>query len=486
LPKATLTVSATTRSASRTGERARGGDDTRGPFVRSLLASPALAALLATSAASAQLTSSQVPAQLTSSQVPAQLTSSQVPAAQLTSSLLPPWREANDLPLPADALSVVIDHDEQPVWAEPSLSAARRGTAAWGSRLPLFAAKRADGCTARWISVGPEAWICQDALHFDGAPPMAAERGLGPRAPGGLPYRYYFVGPNGSNGYVRLSDAGEVAPDAELQPGFAVAIVDEGVKGGARYLKTHHGLWVPDSDLGAVSPFTFQGVEVVDGKLAIAWILDDHPTVFSGPRGASRASKSATAYRRLQAVQVQAEEPSPAGAYLRVAEGEWLRARDVRRPVVRARPAAVLAGERWIDVDLESQTLVAYEGDRPVYATLVSTGKGREGSDTATPKGEFRIWVKLETSNMDNLEDEQAQRYYAIEDVPYVQYFAKGVGLHGAFWHRDFGRVRSHGCVNLAPLDAQRLFVFTAPHLPRGWAAVSPTGAEPGTLVRVR
>jgi len=76
--------------------------------------------------------------------------------------------------------------------------------------------------------------------------------------------------------------------------------------------------------------------------------------------------------------------------------------------------------------------------------------------------------------------------YYAIEDVPYVQYFAKGVGLHGAFWHRGFGHERSHGCVNLAPLDAQWLFAFTSPHLPAGWTAVLPTSIESGTLVRVR
>jgi lipoprotein-anchoring transpeptidase ErfK/SrfK len=116
----------------------------------------------------------------------------------------------------------------------------------------------------------------------------------------------------------------------------------------------------------------------------------------------------------------------------------------------------------------------------------VSTGKGKEGSEAATPKGEFRIWVKLTSSNMDNLEDEEAMKYYAIEDVPYVQYFSSGVGLHGAFWHRGFGRVRSHGCVNLAPLDAQRLFAFTSPHLPAGWTAVLPTATEEGTLVRVR
>jgi lipoprotein-anchoring transpeptidase ErfK/SrfK len=173
------------------------------------------------------------------------------------------------------------------------------------------------------------------------------------------------------------------------------------------------------------------------------------------------------------------------GGYVRIGERRGC-ARDLRRAAPARTPSSVRAGERWIDVDLATQTLVAFEGETAVFATLVSTGKGREGSDSETPKGEFRIWVKLATSNMDNLEDEDAARYYAIEDVPHVQYFAKGIGLHGAFWHRAFGHERSHGCVNLAPLDAQRLFAFTSPHLPAGWTAALPTAIEAGTLVRVR
>jgi lipoprotein-anchoring transpeptidase ErfK/SrfK len=116
----------------------------------------------------------------------------------------------------------------------------------------------------------------------------------------------------------------------------------------------------------------------------------------------------------------------------------------------------------------------------------VSSGKGRAGTANETPKGTFRIWVKLGAANMDNLEDEGANRYWRMESVPYVQYFSKGVGLHGAYWHRSFGNVRSHGCVNLAPLDAQRLFSFTSPRLPAGWTAVLPTEHESGTVVRVR
>jgi lipoprotein-anchoring transpeptidase ErfK/SrfK len=87
---------------------------------------------------------------------------------------------------------------------------------------------------------------------------------------------------------------------------------------------------------------------------------------------------------------------------------------------------------------------------------------------------------------MDNLEDENASNYYRIEDVPYVQFFAKGVGLHAAFWHRNFGHERSHGCVNLAPRDAEYLFAWTGPRLPNGWSAALPTRFDEGTLVRVR
>jgi len=408
------------------------------------------------------------------------------PAFDVRASDVPPWRDDEDLPLAQGVRSAVVDRPEQPIVAEPSVTGARRGTAVAGAMLPVFGAKRGPGCAARWINVGPEAWVCQDALTFDGGQPIDAMAAT-PEVATGLPYRYFFVGPGGTNGYSRLGDAEDVAPDQELEPGFAVAVVDEGTKDGARYARTHHGLWIPMRDLVPVPPIAFHGEEVAAGKLDFAWVLDERPPILSGPSAGARPAKKGTRARtRFEKVDVLEEKIDKKQVFLRIGEGEWLRARDARRPAISAPPPSVRTSERWVDVDLATQTLVAYEGDKPVFATLVSTGKGAEGTDTATPKGESRIWVKLASSTMDNLEDEDAQRYYAIEDVPYVQFFAKGVGLHGAFWHRGFGRVRSHGCVNLAPIDAQRLFAFTSPHLPAGWTAVLPTSVEEGTLVRVR
>jgi len=104
-------------------------------------------------------------------------------------------------------------------------------------------------------------------------------------------------------------------------------------------------------------------------------------------------------------------------------------------------------GERWIDINLTTQTLTAYEGRKPVYAAVVSTGLPH----TPTPVGQFRVWVKLRYDDM------QGPGYY-LPDVPHVMYFHRGYGLHGTYWHHNFGRPMSHGCVNLSNGDARWLF----------------------------
>ena len=104
-------------------------------------------------------------------------------------------------------------------------------------------------------------------------------------------------------------------------------------------------------------------------------------------------------------------------------------------------------GERWIDVNLATQTLTAFEGNRPVNTAVVSTGL----PNTPTPVGQFHVWIKLRYDDM------RGPGYY-LPKVPYVMYFYKDYGLHGTYWHENFGRRMSHGCVNLTTLDAGWLF----------------------------
>jgi hypothetical protein len=157
----------------------------------------------------------------------------------------------------------------------------------------------------------------------------------------------------------------------------------------------------------------------------------------------------------------------------------------MRLPDLQPMPKGLDPWDRWIDVDITKQMLVAYEGTRPVYVTLVSTGKkGSAEEPFDTPTGRYRIYSKQVTSNMDGATATDGN--YAIQDVPWVMYFEGSYALHGAFWHTSFGYVRSHGCVNLGPSDARWLFFWTTPFLPERWHGVTASDDSPGTTVIIR
>lgn len=426
---------------------------------------------------------------------------------------LPPWTDAGDVPVPEWARSVAPNRAESAIYAEPGKLEMRRGSAQPGARLPLYATKRAPGCQGRWLGVGPLAWICSDVAEYSADPPVAPALGTRPWAlenadtirpprPGarplppidpesanddGLPYRYYFAGRDGASGFSNLANALDDAPDQELEPGFAVAILEERSAHGEKWGRTKKGRWVAMRELSPARPTLFHGKRIDDGKLEVAWIVNDKASVYP----AAKLEKPSGTRVRFEAVTVYEASGSGASAMVRITPpnepAAWLRAKDVSRPNVAAPPAEVKGEtERWIDVDIAQQSLVAYEGANPVFATIVSTGKGPPGSEFATRVGVHRIWVKIFTTKMDNLDKDEADRHYALEDVPWVQFFDKAIALHGVFWHRELGHIHSHGCVNLAPIDARWLYSFTSPHLPSGWTAVLPTVIERGTVIRVR
>lgn len=115
-------------------------------------------------------------------------------------------------------------------------------------------------------------------------------------------------------------------------------------------------------------------------------------------------------------------------------------------------PAPATAnGQKWIDVNLSTQSVTAYEGQTPVFHAIVSTGTWQH----PTVVGTYRIYVKYERTRMRGGFGADA---YDLPNVPYVMYFYKGYGLHGTYWHNNFGTPMSHGCVNLPTRDAQWLY----------------------------
>jgi lipoprotein-anchoring transpeptidase ErfK/SrfK len=400
---------------------------------------------------------------------------------------LPPWSATN---IPAWAQSVHVLKGDQPMRSAPHAEASRRGSAMRERHLPLFGARHGPGCRAPWLHVGPQAWVCQDDVKLSGRGPDRVGLPLTKPNADGLPFRYFFAAQNGSLAYDRIEQVDVGEPSMTLEPGFAVAIVEERGFAGERYGRTNRNLWVPMRDFGAARSFSFSGSDIgetVDEVVPFAWVAVDKARLYR--RRGALFSLNGRHKTRFEKVSWYEEAKTFLGGYARIDDDNWVRSKDIRHPTLKPPPEEIVVsvGEHWIDVELDSQTLVAYEGAQPVFATMVSTGKGKtKGHPFETPKGVSRIWVKLLSSVMDNLENEDANRYYRIEDVPYVQYFSKGVGLHAAFWHRSFGHVRSHGCVNMAPLDAKRLFSWTGPHMPTGWTAALPTKFDKGTLIRVR
>ncbi len=125
------------------------------------------------------------------------------------------------------------------------------------------------------------------------------------------------------------------------------------------------------------------------------------------------------------------------------------------------------AADKHIYVDLTTQTLYAYQGATLFMQTLVSTGRWNK-----TPVGNFNIWEKLISTRMSGGQGADA---YDLPNVPYVMYFYSDYGLHGAYWHDNFGHTMSHGCVNMRQIDAKKLY---------NWAD-GPVNGQLGTAVSV-
>jgi lipoprotein-anchoring transpeptidase ErfK/SrfK len=141
------------------------------------------------------------------------------------------------------------------------------------------------------------------------------------------------------------------------------------------------------------------------------------------------------------------------------------------------------ASERWIEIDLSEQKLRAWDANNLFLETAISSGL----PGTPTPVGEFRVWVKLRASKM---EGGRGRNYYNLPNVPYIMYFEnstipgwKGYGIHGAYWHNEFGTPRSHGCVNVPVPTAERLYYWATPELPQNKSSVFAAADNPGIKI---
>ena len=135
--------------------------------------------------------------------------------------------------------------------------------------------------------------------------------------------------------------------------------------------------------------------------------------------------------------------------------------------------------EKWIEIDLSDQRLYAWEGEKLIYEFPVSTGLW-----ASTPEGEFEIWIKLRYTLMAGGKKELGTYYY-LPNVPYVMYFHGGYGIHGAYWHNNFGQPMSHGCVNMAIDDAGKIYGWAHPRTESGQGVTYPSADNPATRILI-
>ena len=251
---------------------------------------------------------------------------------------------------------------------------------------------------------------------------------------------------------------------------------------GQQWYQINEEEFVPADALAMADPSHFQGVYLTEQpQHPFAWInrWEVQPSVV--PRGPH--NEAVEPLNRYQLVTIFAEERRGDNEiwYL-IGPDQWIEQINVSRVDVNLPPEEVGPGEKWIEVDLFEQTIAAYEGERMVYATLVSGGR----TATATPPGLYRVYFKLWEGKMSNPDVEDGNpNWYFIEDVPWTMYFYGGYSIHAAFWHDAFGFQRSHGCVNLSPRDALWFFNWADPILPEDVKQVYVGEGTPSTWVWV-
>jgi hypothetical protein len=236
--------------------------------------------------------------------------------------------------------------------------------------------------------------------------------------------------------------------------------------------------WVTSKALSFPELSQLRGVKLQEYQNEhLAMVFVDALTVRSEP-GVIIEETAIGYLKKYDLVSVQKQQIVNGAIWYQIALYQWIHSGYVRDLIPGTRPERINSDEKWIEINLNSQTIYAHEGDTPVYASLISSG--RPGFETIT--GLFRPWVKLSRTPMSGA---PFDLLYELADVPWVIFFKDSYALHGSYWHDYFGTARSAGCVNLSPFDAYWFFHWSEPKLPPETHKIWSTPEKPITWIYV-
>lgn len=245
------------------------------------------------------------------------------------------------------------------------------------------------------------------------------------------------------------------------------------------------GSFVPSERLEPVLGTAWHGLRLGEVELPVAFALRSnvHPRVVEG----RRAIVQDEVYALREAIPLTGRFRTVDGERHYVASDDrWVRARDVIMIFNRHEfPDFATPGQRWLDVSLANQTLVAYEGKKALYATLISSGRDRLGDPEegpSTPQGVFHLVRKRVTRD---LPPPEVDSRYRVVGAPWALELDGGMAITGGVWQRIYGDARGHHDIAVSPIDAQFLFRWSPPSLPDGWHSVEVSEGAASTIVYV-
>lgn len=205
---------------------------------------------------------------------------------------------------------------------------------------------------------------------------------------------------------------------------------------------------------GGISSFT--GIllpETLSDEYQMGWALVN---MYPSPAPEANPSEQFDIIYRYTQLNFFAQVEMPDGLWYQIAPDQWVHQHRIAKTQPLATIPDGVTTDIWVSIDLYEQVLVAYNGERPVFTTLIASGLPR----WPTYEGLFNIYYRnpREYMSWGKVGDD----FYALEEVPWTMFFDEGRALHGAYWHDGFGYRRSHGCVNMSITDAKWLYDWVA------------------------
>jgi lipoprotein-anchoring transpeptidase ErfK/SrfK len=414
-------------------------------------------------------------------------------------------------------------------WSSPMV-----GTVSLGGRVAVKGTVKpihGNGCSKLWYALEPFGYICNRDVKPTNEP-ASTEPVLKVREGTRLPFQYVMILVKDDTTFMPMWASLEELkkgsePERQLKKGDTVAVEKLFKWDGEDYWIAVDGKVIKKQAavlMGGGS--SWHGIDITDKTpLPFGWITPDKASVYEAPPAdkSVKPLKDFTLTRRTRVsivgeqmvgkrlfLKVTVADPPPPETFGEIfADNEkkrpkaeavapptatdaagtpppappaeiWVSADAVNEVRVLEHPKTVPADmQKWIDVDLGEQVLVLYENDKPVWATLTSSGRAIQ-----TPMGTYPVWAKVAAITMKNQPYED--KPYYVNKVPWSTFFQWHNAIHGAYWHDRFGVTKSHGCVNVAPLDAKHVFEWVTPPMPPGWTGLRPQDllASPHVVVR--